>query len=75
MSVIDWIGIVLLIPFGLVVLGLIVALVAGCIGSGKRRRRVLIERSAAREEALKATESPRPSVAAANSDAADERVG
>lgn len=72
MSVIDWVGVVLLVPFGFVVLGLIVSLVIGCMGSSKRRRMVLLERQAARDEARLAAEAVRAEPTAISSDAADD---
>jgi len=48
MSTWDWIGFVLLIPFIGLVICLVTYLVAGCIGSQKRYRKVQQERQAAR---------------------------
>lgn len=58
LSIIDWIGVALLIPFGVLVVCLITYLILGCIGSGKRRRQVLQERAAERQAAQSAKERP-----------------
>jgi hypothetical protein len=73
MSIVDWIGVVLLVPFGLAVLGLIAFFIAGCIGSGKRRRQVQIARAAARQAKELAAEKRRAMVSASTAgvDAAD----
>jgi hypothetical protein len=68
MSLIDWVGMALLVPFLILVLTLIGYLIVGSIGSGKRRRQVQIERAAARA----AAEARRPGAPLTGTEAADD---
>jgi hypothetical protein len=58
MSLVDWIGVVLMVPFLLAMLTLIVYLTIGFIGSAPRRRR--IARDAAARKASVEQAPPRP---------------